>query len=276
MSLASWSRVAGVAAVMASPLVVGATQRSIDVSPVFRTATRLVVLQATVTNDRGEALTGLGQSDFEVREDGRLQEVRVFRRDDAPISLGLLLDNSGSMRHKRAAIEAAALAFVRASNPDDEVFVLNFADEPHLDVPFTADLAALEGGMRKLDAVGGTAMRDALNEAIIYLGAHARHQRRAILIVTDGTDNASRMSEGPIRDRCRQTQTAIYAVGLVGEEDPARAAKGRRELRHLADTTGGVAYFPERVDEVRPTVEAIARQLRSQYTVAVSVRRRPG
>lgn len=268
-SFERWRVVLGLVAtvVLAAPLLAQSKAAS---TPVFRTGTRLVVLQATVTDGRGEALTDLRQSDFEVKEDGRHQEVAVFRRDDAPISLGLLLDNSGSMRHKRAAIEEAALSFIRASNPDDEVFVLNFADEPHLDVSLTSDLPTLEAGMHKLDAIGGTALRDALNEALTYLGGHAKHERRAILIVTDGTDNASRVSKSAIRDRCLQAQASVYAVGLVGQEDPARARRGRGELEDLTEPTGGLAYFPERLDDVRQTVMGIARQLRNQYTVAYS------
>ena len=264
-----WTVVLGLVATAVSSAP-AAAQSNADSHPVFRTGTRLVVLQAAVTNARGEALTDLRQADFEIKEDGQRQEVAVFRRDDEPISLGLLLDNSGSMRHKRADIEAAALAFIRASNADDEVFVLNFADEPHLDVPLTSDLSTLEAGMRKLDAVGGTALRDALSGALTYLGGHAKHERRALLIVTDGTDNASRLSKSAIRELCRQAQAAIYAVGLVGEEDRRRAAKGRAELEDLTDATGGLAYFPERIDDVRQTVLGIARQLRNQYTVAYS------
>src|SRR5215831_11781050 len=133
--------------------------------PSFRTEARLVVLQVSVRNGRGEVVTNLRRDAFSVYENGKQQPVSVFRRDDIPVSVGLLIDNSGSMRSIRAPVEAAALTLAQASNPDDELFVMNFADKPELDVPFTSDREVLERGIGRVDAIGGTAMRDALEKA---------------------------------------------------------------------------------------------------------------
>src|SRR5947207_259588 len=157
-------------------------------SPTFRAETRLVVLQATVKSDRGELVTDLTRDAFTVYEDGRPQPITLFRRDDVPLSVGLLIDNSGSMRLKRSKVEAAALAFVRASNPLDEVFVVNFADKVRLDVGFTSDPGILEAGLARVDSIGGTAMRDALYVAQQYLQDHASRDRRVLLVVTEVGD----------------------------------------------------------------------------------------
>ena len=132
--------------------------------------------RATVTNSRGELVTNLDQRAFTVEENGKRQPITLFRRDDVPISVGLLIDNSGSMRSLRAKVEAAALAFARASNPDDEIFVVNFADTVHLDVPMTADLRVLEAGIGRVDSIGGTALRDAV-DLRRALPARSRHPR---------------------------------------------------------------------------------------------------
>jgi Ca-activated chloride channel family protein len=130
--------------------------------PAFRAETRLVVVHATVRNDHGELVTNLTKDAFAVYENGKRQTIALFRSDDVPVSLGLLIDNSGSMRTKRSRVEAASLAFARASNPRDEIFVLNFADKPRIDVHFTSDVRQLEAGIARVDSIGGTAMRDAV------------------------------------------------------------------------------------------------------------------
>ncbi len=161
-------------------------------APAFRTETRLVVLHATVKTGRGADVANLDQRAFAVYENGKRQPIKLFRRDDIPVSLGLLIDNSGSMRTLRRRVEAAALAFVRASNPLDEAFVLNFADKPRIDVPFTSDVQTLEAGISRADSIGGTALRDAIDMADTYLGQHAVRDRRVLLVITDGRDNANR------------------------------------------------------------------------------------
>jgi Ca-activated chloride channel family protein len=234
--------------------------------PTFRAETRLVVLHATVKNARGELVTNLERGAFTVYEDGKKQPITLFRRDDVPVSLGLLIDNSGSMRTLRAKVEEAARALVRASNPQDEVFVLNFNDKARIDVRFTRDLHVLESGISRVDSIGGTAMRDAVDMAQAYLSAHATRDRKVLLVVTDGIDNASVATQDRIERQAEARDTVVYAIGLFGNED--RAKEGRRELNQLAERTGGLAYYPESIDQVDAVALELAHQIRNQYTIA--------
>src|SRR5882672_8092933 len=156
----------------------------------FRSEARLVVLHVTVENGHGEPVTNLEKSAFAVYENGARQPISVFRRDDVPVSMGLLIDNSGSMRSRRADVESAALALARASNPDDEMFVLNFADHPRIDVPFTSDRHVLETQIARVDSIGGTALRDAIQLGEEYVQRGTR-DRRVLVVVSDGVDNTS-------------------------------------------------------------------------------------
>jgi VWFA-related protein len=232
----------------------------------FRAETRLVVLHATVTNRRGELVTDLAQGAFTVYENGKRQAITLFRRDDIPISLGLLIDNSGSMRTLRSKVEAAALAFARASNPQDEIFVINFADKVHLDVPMTGDVGVLEAGIARVDSIGGTSLRDAVDAAERYLGTHATRDRRVLLVITDGKDNASVTSAERIRQQAERSQTTIDAIGLFNGQ--SASGEGRRELTELTERTGGVVYFPSSIEQVESMAVDLARQIRNQYTIA--------
>ena len=234
--------------------------------PAFRAETRLVVLHATVRNARRELVTTLERSAFTVFENGKRQPITLFRRDDIPVSLGLLIDNSGSMRTLRSNVEAAALALARASNPQDEIFVLNFNDKARIDVPFTSDVGVLEAGIGRVDSIGGTAMRDAIDMAQTYLSEHGRRDRKVLLVITDGIDNASVVARDRIEKQAEVRDTVIFAVGLFG--DAERARQGRRELDQLADKTGGTAYYPPSVDAIGPVALEVARQIRNQYTIA--------
>jgi len=234
----------------------------------FRAETRLVVLHATVKNAGGAEITHLDESAFTVYENGKRQPIAVFRRDDIPVSLGLLIDNSGSMRTLRGRVEAAALAFVHASNPLDEVFVLNFADKPRIDVPFTSDGRRLAAGIARVDSIGGTALRDAIDLAEAYAGDHAARDRRVLLVITDGRDNASTTTWRRIEAASEQTDIAVYAIGLFGEEGSATAKQGRDELDRLTRHTGGAAYYPAAIEQIEPLVTDLARRIRNQYAIA--------
>jgi Ca-activated chloride channel homolog len=233
----------------------------------FHTEARLVVLHATVKNGRGELVTDLDRKAFSVYENGKRQPISIFRRDDIPVSLGLLVDNSGSMRRKRARVEAAALALVKASNPLDEVFVLNFADKPRLDVPFTSEVKVLEAGIARVDSIGGTAMRDAIDMAEGYLHDRGTRDRKALLVVSDGEDNSSVISLEQIQAKAEQDGVVVYAVGLLSEGDAGQARRARRDLDRLAEATGGVAYYPESLEMIDGVALDLARQIRNQYTI---------
>lgn len=236
-------------------------------APVFPSEIRVVVLHPTVRNRRGELVTDLDRAAFTVYENGRPQPITLFQRDDVPVSLGILIDNSGSMATLRAKVESAALAFARASNPQDEIFVINFADRPRLDVPLTSDRSRLESGIGRVDSIGGTALRDAIDAAETYLGANARRDRKILLLITDGNDNASVTPMDRIRKQAEQGDIAIYAIVLRRADGKGGAQRAHDELDDLTERTGGFSHYPPGTDEVEAAALAIARQIRSQYTL---------
>jgi Ca-activated chloride channel family protein len=256
-------RPAAVLAIAVGLLAVVAAQER----PTFHTATRLVVLHATVEDRSGALVTNLDRGAFAVYENGKRQPIAVFSRGEVLVSLGLVIDNSGSMRTLRPIVERAALAFVRASNPLDDVFVVNFADKARIDVPLTRDVHVLESGIARVDSIGGTAMRDAVLLAEGYLLAHASHDRRVLLLITDGKDNASRASIDELRPIVQRSETAVFAVGLFRDAS-ASAGRGREELDHLTELTGGLAYYPASPDQIDAVVQEIAHRIRHEYTIA--------
>ena len=236
----------------------------------FRADTRLVVLHASVTDRKGKLITNLNQNAFKVFENGQPQQVKVFRREDIPVSLGIIIDDSGSMDTKRSRVEAAALALVRASNPQDEVFIVNFNDDAYLDVPFTSDVHKMEQGLARIDSRGGTAMRDAINMSLDYIRSEAKKDKKVLLVITDGNDNASSVSLEKVVTRSNQGDTLIYAIGLFTEEEKREAAKARRALNELTTATGGLAFYPKEVNEVQALAVEIAHDIRNQYTIGYS------
>ncbi|HKC56017.1 MAG TPA: VWA domain-containing protein [Vicinamibacterales bacterium] len=235
----------------------------------FRAATRLVLLQATVVDERGAPVTDLNRDAFAVYENRKRQPIELFRREDVPVSIGLLIDNSGSMRTLRAKVEAAALAFARASNPMDELCVVNFADKVDVDVPFTSDLDVLERRIVRVDSIGGTALWDAIDTAQSYVGDHASRPRKVLLVVTDGNDNASVARLSLVVRQAQRREIVVDAVGLFGG-DTAKAVNGRRDLEQLTRETGGNAYFPVDINQIEAVVVDLARQIRNQYVIAYS------
>jgi len=235
--------------------------------PPFHAETRLVVLHVLVTNGRGEVVTDLDRRAFSVYEDGRRESIALFHRDDVPISLGLIIDNSGSMRALRPSVEAAALAFVHASNPNDEIFVVNFADTPRIDVPFTNDVHVLENGIARVDSIGGTALRDAILLGERYVQDHASQDRRALLVITDGNDNASTVTTAQARRVIERSRSVLYAIRLVREGVPADDRPGS-ELDRLVELTGGSVRHPASVSDLDRVIMEIAHQMRNEYTIA--------
>ncbi len=253
-------------------LVLGAAPAFAQEEPaaVFRTDTRLVVLHATVLDAQGNLVTDLPRSAFRVLENGVEQEIKVFRREDAPVSIGLVIDDSGSMINKRQKVATAGLAFIRASHPENEVFVLHFNERTFLDTDFTGDTQRLERGLLSFDSRGTTAMREALRLSIAHLERRGSEDKKALLIVTDGEDNTSSISRDYVVKAAQQAGVIVYAIGLLHEEDDAKAQAARRELEALARATGGQAFFLNALDEIDRTVTAIARDIRNQYTIAYS------
>lgn len=236
----------------------------------FRSDTRLVVLHASVTDRKGKLLTNLGEKSFKVFENGEPQHVKIFRREDVPVSLCIIIDDSGSMSTKRARVEAAALEMVRNSNPQDEVCIVNFNDDAYLDVPFTNDMHKLQQGLARIDSRGGTAMRDAINMTLDYEKKSAKRDKKVLLVITDGNDNASNLSLEKLVARANQEETLVYSIGLFTEEEKREASKARRALKELTSNTGGLAFYPKEVAEVQSLAVEVARDIRSQYTIAYS------
>ena len=178
------------------------------------------------------------------RSRSRCSSARTFRS-----RMGLIIDNSGSMRDKRAKVEAAALALVKDSNPDDEVFVVNFNDEAFLDLPhgkdFTSDIKEMEEALTRIDSRGGTAMRDAIRMSIDHLKEKAHKDKKVLVVVTDGNDNSSVISLENLVKAAQQSEVLIYAVGLLSEEERREAKRAERALNALAEATGGEAFFPK-------------------------------
>ena len=197
-----------------------------------------MVCHATVVDKNGHLVTNLPQDAFTVYENGVLQPIKIFRREDVPVSMGLIIDNSGSMRDKRAKVEAAALALVKDSNPDDEVFIVNFNDEAFLDNPhgkaFTNDIKEMEEALTRIDSRGGTAMRDAIRMSIDHLKEKAHKDKKVLVVVTDGNDNASVVSLENLVKASQQSEVLIYGVGLLGEEERREAQRAQRALKALA------------------------------------------
>ncbi len=234
----------------------------------FRSDTRLVVLHASVNDRKGKLLTNLNRDAFKVFENGQPQDVKVFKREDVPVSLGIIIDDSGSMMSKRSRVEAAALAMVRESNPQDEVFIVNFNDEAFLDVPFTNDIKKMEQGLARIDSRGGTAMRDAIGMSLDYVKKEGKRDKKVLLVITDGNDNASGASLEKIVARSNQNDVLVYAIGLFTEEEKREASKARRALNELTTATGGLAFYPKEVAEVQSLAVEVAHDIRNQYTIA--------
>uniref|UniRef100_Q01T76 von Willebrand factor, type A n=1 Tax=Solibacter usitatus (strain Ellin6076) TaxID=234267 RepID=Q01T76_SOLUE len=255
-------------------MAVSAVLAQQDQSAIFRADTRLVVCHTTVVDKSGHLVTNLTQDAFTVMENGAPQSVKVFRREDVPVSMGLIIDNSGSMRDKRGKVEAAALALVRDSNPDDEVFIVNFNDEAFLDNPhgkdFTTNIKEMEEALTRIDSRGGTAMRDALRMSIDHVKEKAHKDKKVLVVVTDGNDNSSVVSLENLVKASQQSEVLIYGVGLLGDEERREAQRAQRALKALAEATGGEVFFPKDVNEVDKVAHQVARDIRNQYTIEYS------
>jgi Ca-activated chloride channel homolog len=232
---------------------------------VFHSDVQEVVVHATVIDDKQHMVTNLDRDAFTVFEDGKPQLIKSFRHEDIPISLGIVIDNSGSMREKRAKVNRAALNLVRASNPQDEVFVVNFSDEFFLDQPFTSRINLLQAALEKYETRGGTALYDAVVASAEELKRHGKLQKKILFVVTDGEDDASRESlEQAVRRLQEENGPTVYSIGLLGEERQRRA---KRALETISERTGGIAFFPRTLDEVDAISSTVAHDIRNQYTI---------
>lgn len=230
----------------------------------------LVVLQATVRDHEGHTVMELGQQNFEVFEDGRPQPIRLFRHEDTPVTVGLVIDHSGSMREKLADVTAAAQAFVHSSNPNDQLFVVNFNETVSLGLPkgtrFSDNAEQLGGAIWGARAIGTTALYDAIIEALHQL-QQGTSDKKVLIVISDGGDNASKAGLDQVLKAAEQSSAMIYTIGIFEPEDPDQNPK---VLQRLARETGGEAIFPARLSETIEICERIARDIRDQYTIGYS------
>jgi len=226
----------------------------------------LVALPVRVTDTHGNVVPGLTQESFSVFEDGRPQRLTLFQQEDAPVTVGLVVDHSRSMGPKLAEVTAAVSAFAHSSNPQDEMFVVDFNDDVWLQIlggkPFTHNAKDLETALKAVSARGRTALYDAVAEALNHL-RFGHCEKQALIIVSDGGDNASHQKFSQILALAQRSQVIIYSIVLQGEgqeENPG-------VLRRLSKSTGGIAYFPQSAETIASISALIARDLRDQYTL---------
>jgi len=239
-----------------------------DGSYTMHTEVDEVLLSCTVIDEKGKSVTDLGRKSFRVWEDGVPQTTASFQHQDLPVSIGILVDNSGSMRDKRQAVKMAALNLLRASNSQDTEFVVNFSERAFLDQGFTSDMSAADRGLSHFDSSGTTALYDAVAASADELSRHAKQPKQVLLIITDGADNASRLSlEQAIRRVQNLGGPVVYTIGLLYGTEREEALRARSALESLSEETGGIAYFPNSLENVDEIASEVARDIRNQYTV---------
>jgi Ca-activated chloride channel homolog len=238
---------------------------------IVRAEVEEVSLNVTVLDNKGAIVQDLKRDDFKVLEDGVQQNLLSFQHADIPVSIGLVIDNSGSMYKKRPSVNKSALDLILASNPKDEAFVVNFADDAYIDQDLTSDANKLKDGLAHIESRGGTALYDAVVASADKLAADAHRPKQVIVIITDGEDNASTLNlEQAIRRVQQLSGPVIYSIGLLfGDEmSHGEVRHARRALEMLSGETGGIAFFPKSLDQIDEIAAEVARDIRSQYTLA--------
>jgi Ca-activated chloride channel family protein len=229
-----------------------------------------VVLNCNVLDDKGHLVNGLDKNDFKVTEGKVAQTLIALKHQDVPVSMGVLIDSSGSMRDKRQAVNEAALDLVRASNPDDEAFIVNFSDRAQVAQDFTADIPKLSDGLKRSSgSSGGTALYDTVASSADRMANTATRPKQVLILVTDGEDNASSLSlEQAVQHIQNLNGPIVYSIGLLYDTKGGGARNAKHALEALSDETGGVAYFPHSIADVDAIAAEVARDIRSQYTLA--------
>jgi Ca-activated chloride channel family protein len=236
---------------------------------VLHTDVEEVVLNATVL-EGNRLVPDLKRDNFQVSEDGAKQTIISFQHTDLPVSIALVVDNSGSMARKRPSVNKSALDLIEASNPQDEAFVVNFSDEAFIDQEFTSDVNKLRDGLGHIESRGGTALYDAVVASADKLAADAKRPKQVLILITDGEDNASTLNlEQTIRRVQQLSGPVIYSIGLLfGDEmSHSEVRHARRALEMLSGETGGIAFFPKSIENIDQIAAEVARDIRNQYTL---------
>jgi len=223
----------------------------------------LTEVHVNVTDEQDRPVGNLKKEHFRIYEDKAEQSITVFKHEDIPVSLGLVIDNSRSIEPRKQRLDSAALSFVRKGNAEDETFVVHFDDTAKLNREFTDSIPLLEATLSGMKPYGQTAIYDALVLALEHM-QQAKHTKRAILLITDGIDNASTHTLKEVLEALRRTSVAVYTVGLLSVSG---GQKAEDDLIKIAETSGGRAFFPSSVEEARANMERVARDLREQYTL---------
>lgn len=233
----------------------------------LRTTSELVLLDVAAETSHGRTISGLTKDNFKVFEDGKLQTISAFNSGDQPVTIGLVVDQSGSMRPKQKEVLDAAIAFARASNPRDEMFVVNFNETASLglvpSIPFSSDALQLRNAISIERPEGRTALYDAVILALDHVAKGSR-ERKALLLLSDGGDNVSTHSESQMLAKAEEVQATIYTIGLFTEDDPDR---NPGVLKRLAAITGGEAYLPNDPSKVGDILTHIAHEIRTRYSI---------
>jgi Ca-activated chloride channel family protein len=234
---------------------------------VIRSDVRLVLLDVSVRDSKGGFVSGLARDNFTVYEDGKPQKITQFANQDIPVSVGIVIDESGSMRRKRQETLTAALTFITSSNSQDEVFVISFNEKVYHGLPdtvlFSDDVNLLRSALWNTPAEGRTALYDAIFASLHQLDM-GRRDKKTLVLISDGGDNVSVHTRKDIQSKVDETLATIYTVGIFDEDD---AEKNPEVLKWLANVSGGVAYFPKKLEEIIPVCRQIAKDIRTRYTI---------
>ena len=223
----------------------------------------LVEVHVNVTDEHDRPIGNLMKDNFSLIEDRIPQEISVFKHEDIPVSLGLVIDNSRSIEPRKQRLDAAAVSFVQRSNVDDETFVIHFDDEARLDQDFTSSIADLKKTLASASPFGQTAIYDALILGLEHM-ENAKHPKRAILLITDGIDNSSKHTLAEAIDATKRAHVAVYTVGLLSQSG---GLEPEDSLIQIAEGSGGRPFFPQNVEQAQLAMERVARDLREQYTL---------
>ena len=252
-----------------APATAGTTLEKQGTGYILHTNVEEVVLNATVLEGTRLVLD-LKRDNFTVLEDGVKQSILSFQHSDLPVSIALVVDNSGSMAQKRPSVNKSALDLIQASNPQDEAFVVNFSDEAFIDQEFTSDVNKLRDGLSHIESRGGTALYDAVVASADKLALDAKRPKQVLVLITDGEDNASTLNlEQAIRRVQAMSGPVVYSIGLLfGDEmSHAEVRHARRALEMLSTETGGMAFFPKSIEQIDQISAEVARDIRNQYTL---------
>jgi Ca-activated chloride channel family protein len=234
----------------------------------IRTNVDVVVLRATPQDRKNISISGLDKNDFQVYEDGVLQQIKYFGHEDIPVTVGLVVDNSGSMRSKRPDVIAAALAFARTSNSQDQMFVVNFNEKVSFglpdNTPFTDQAVQLEAALSRIAPTGETALYDAVAASLDHLKKGSR-DKKVLIVISDGGDNKSQHKLTEVLALIERSDAILYTIGIYDEQD---GDQNPGVLKRLAKDTGGEAFLPQSLKDITPICERIAHDIRNQYTIA--------